>query len=150
MTETKAEAARDPGLSRGLLLGGGLAVAAGALLAAPAVFGVNVIPPCPFRTLTGLDCPLCGGTRATRAMLTGDVSAAVDYNLLVPVMALVVLVLGLWWLAARSSAAVSFVGVRASVSAKAVWIGVTVIAAVFWLARNLPAFAYLNSGGPGP
>lgn len=147
MTET--ETPRDTGLRRGLLVGGGLAVAAGALLTAPAVLGVNVIPPCPFRTLTGLDCPLCGGTRATRALLTGDVSASVDYNLLVPVMALVALVLGLWWLAARSSAAVSFDGVRAAVSAKTVWIGVAVVAAVFWLARNLPAFAYLNSGGPG-
>jgi hypothetical protein len=146
---TDPTAPGDVGLRRGLLLGGGLAVAAGLLLTAPAVLGVNVIPPCPFRTLTGFDCPLCGGTRATRALLTGDVSAAVNYNVLVPVMAVVGVILGLWWLAARSSGSVSFDGVRSALGAKAVWVGVVVLVAVFWLARNLPAFVFLNSGGPG-
>lgn len=146
---TGTEADRDVALRRGLLVGGGLAAAAGFILTAPALLGVNVIPPCPMRTLTGLDCPLCGGTRATRSLLTGDVAGAIDYNLMVPVMALVAVVLGLWWLAARSSEAVSFDGARTLLGSRVVWIGVAVAFAAFWLLRNLPAFAVLNSGGPG-
>lgn len=39
-----------------------------------------VSPGCIFRRLTGLSCPGCGGTRAARAMLAGDVWAACRYN----------------------------------------------------------------------
>jgi len=35
-----------------------------------------------FREVTGLPCPLCGGTRATRAILAGDWSRAVYLNIL--------------------------------------------------------------------
>lgn len=46
-----------------------------------AVTGVGV--PCPFRTLTGWNCPLCGGTRLGAALLHGDLGAAFAYNPLV-------------------------------------------------------------------
>jgi hypothetical protein len=36
--------------------------------------------PCPFRLLTGWDCPLCGGTRMGDALLHGDVPAAFGFN----------------------------------------------------------------------
>ena len=39
-----------------------------------------VSPGCIFRRLTGLACPGCGGTRAARALLAGDVWAACRYN----------------------------------------------------------------------
>ncbi|HVL65207.1 MAG TPA: DUF2752 domain-containing protein, partial [Actinomycetota bacterium] len=29
--------------------------------------------PCPLKATTGIDCPLCGATRATFALLRGDV-----------------------------------------------------------------------------
>jgi len=37
-------------------------------------------PPCPYRTLLGLACPGCGLTRATHALLHGDVSRAFAFN----------------------------------------------------------------------
>ena len=125
---------------------GGLGALGLVALAAPAVAGLEVVPPCPLRTVTGLDCPFCGGTRATRALLTGDVSTALDYNLIVPLMALVALVGAGWWLVSRSSR-ISFDPAVALARSSAVWIGLLVALVVFWVARNLPWFAYLNSGG---
>ena len=43
-----------------------------------ATTGVGVI--CPFRAVTGWDCPLCGGTRMGSALLHGDVAAAFAFN----------------------------------------------------------------------
>ena len=36
--------------------------------------------PCPWRTLTGLDCPFCGATRAAASLAHGDLTAALDHN----------------------------------------------------------------------
>ena len=36
--------------------------------------------PCPFRALTGWDCPLCGGTRMGDALLHGDIRTAFEFN----------------------------------------------------------------------
>ncbi|HEY0238027.1 MAG TPA: DUF2752 domain-containing protein [Friedmanniella sp.] len=43
-----------------------------------ATTGVGVI--CPFRAVTGWECPLCGGTRMGSALLHGDVAAAFAFN----------------------------------------------------------------------
>ena len=40
--------------------------------------------PCLFRSLTGLYCPGCGGTRALRFLLKGDVMKSLWYHPLVP------------------------------------------------------------------
>ncbi len=37
-------------------------------------------PRCPVKTLTGLDCPGCGSTRALHAMLHGHPKEALGYN----------------------------------------------------------------------
>lgn len=37
-------------------------------------------PLCPTKALTGLDCPGCGGLRATHALFTGDLVGALDHN----------------------------------------------------------------------
>ena len=50
-------------------------------------------PQCPFKALTGLDCPGCGVTRALHALLTGHPLRALDHNALVAV----AVVLGLVW-----------------------------------------------------
>jgi hypothetical protein len=39
-------------------------------------------PQCPTKLLTGLDCPMCGATRAVHSLLRGDVIGAMDHNLL--------------------------------------------------------------------
>jgi hypothetical protein len=39
------------------------------------------VPLCPLKTVTGIPCPACGGTRAMRALLAhGDVLAALRFN----------------------------------------------------------------------
>jgi Protein of unknown function (DUF2752) len=39
-----------------------------------------VFPVCPFKALTGLNCPACGGLRMTHDVLHGDLGAAVVDN----------------------------------------------------------------------
>lgn len=39
-----------------------------------------ISPGCTFRKLTGLSCPGCGGTRALRALISGEPWAAICYN----------------------------------------------------------------------
>lgn len=40
----------------------------------------SLFPPCPFRLLTGWNCPACGGLRMTHDLLHGDLGAAVVDN----------------------------------------------------------------------
>lgn len=64
------------------------------LIAGPSVVGalwlVSLVTghTCPWRGVTGISCPLCGGTRATWALATGRVAEAATLNLIAP-MALV-------------------------------------------------------------
>lgn len=69
-----------------------LALAAGGItLAGVGLHGADVgAVLCPFRTLTGHDCPGCGSTRAIAALAKGDIAGAVNYNALA-VTAMVVL-----------------------------------------------------------
>jgi len=72
---------RYPVLSDGSRL-----AAVGVLAASPLVFAAAragaAFPPCPFRVLTGLECPGCGAGRAVVALAAGDLPAAFDHNLL--------------------------------------------------------------------
>jgi Protein of unknown function (DUF2752) len=52
---------------------------------------------CPFRTVTGWDCPFCGGTRLGGALLHGDLVSAFWFNPVVFVGLGVLSVLGLLW-----------------------------------------------------
>jgi hypothetical protein len=74
----------------GAFFAGGLALSA---LYATTGFGL----PCPFRAITGWDCPLCGGTRMGSALLHGDVPAAFSSNPLALLGLLVVGLLGFLW-----------------------------------------------------
>lgn len=95
---------------------------------------------CPFKALTGWDCPFCGGLRGTYALLHGEVATALDHNILVPFF-LTGLVLLLWatWRGWRLAA---LTGRRAG----RIMLGVTAaVLVVFWVARNLPGLEYLFS-----
>ena len=50
--------------------------------------------PCLFHLTTGLYCPACGGTRAFRALLRGDLAMSLQYHPLVLYMAAVLLIQG--------------------------------------------------------
>lgn len=100
-------------------------------------------PPCPLRALTGLDCPLCGATRATGALIRGDLVTAIDHNVLyvlaLPILGLVVL---LWLVRGRIPAWAK--------SSAAHW-SLAAVAGVFAVARNLPveALSILGSAAGG-
>jgi hypothetical protein len=55
----------------------------------------SVFPVCPFRLLTGWNCPACGALRMTHDVLHGDLAAAVNDNVLlllgIPVLAVWIL-----------------------------------------------------------
>lgn len=73
-----------------VVLGITLGVLAGGLLLAYLVFQGLYIP-CPFHELTGFQCPGCGNTRATMALLRLDIKAMLSYNILYPMQILYVL-----------------------------------------------------------
>lgn len=56
-----------------------------------AVYGMfdpesGFFPRCPWKMLTGFDCPGCGSQRAIHALLTGHPAEACRYNLMLPVL----------------------------------------------------------------
>lgn len=80
----------------------GTAAAVG-VVAVAGRFGVPLFPPCPLHALTGLWCPLCGGTRAVAALANGDVAAALGFNALVVLAVPLMLVAWVTWTARRAS-----------------------------------------------
>jgi hypothetical protein len=114
----------------------------GAYLAAVDPAEGGVWPPCPSRTLLGLDCPGCGGLRGTHDLLRGDLLGALDHNLLLPVaVGVIAVALALWLL--------PLVGRPARVLRFPPWATAAAIAVVatFTVLRNLPfpALDYLAS-----
>jgi hypothetical protein len=120
--------------SRGRLYG---ALGTGALLAGGLAYvGIGdphdprfLFPACPFKLLTGLNCPACGGLRMTNDLLHGDLSAAVVDN----VFLLVGLPALLAWVVIRWRLGKPIMPMPAVV--------VIIVAAVTWtVVRNLPGF----------
>lgn len=93
MTQPPAGAIRVTAVATGTLAVGALTYIG---LADPHRPGF-LFPGCPFKMLTGWNCPLCGGLRMTHDVLHGDLAAAVTDN----VYALVGIPLLLLWLAVR-------------------------------------------------
>lgn len=101
---------------------------------------------CPFKALTGLDCPGCGSTRSLGALTRLDLGAALDHNVLVP-FALVIVVVSWWlWLVSTWRRRPTPAIVRGPTAI--VTIGAVLIA--FAVARNLGAAAWLGSGLASP
>ena len=97
----------------------------------------TLTPPCPLKAVTGLDCPLCGATRATHALLRGQLARARDFNALyVLVLPLVAVAIGWWLVRGRVPAVLQRAAVRWTIVA---------VAFAFMAVRNLPAFTVLAS-----
>lgn len=111
------------------------AVAVAAVAAGVAVYIFNPeetwwMPRCPFRALTGLDCPSCGSTRAMHCFLHGRVADGLRYNWFVavswPMAAFVAMYEGLRGRGAR----------RPRVYVAAIY-GYVALYVAWWVARNV-------------
>jgi Protein of unknown function (DUF2752) len=89
----------------------------------------SAYPLCPFKWLTGWNCPFCGGLRMTHDLLHGDLSASINDNVF---LLLGIPLLAAWILLRR----------RRGRSALPVPAVVTIaVAAIAWtVLRNLPGF----------
>jgi hypothetical protein len=89
----------------------------------------SLFPPCPFKLLTGWNCPACGGLRMTHDLLHGDVSAAVVDNVYL-LIGLPLLAVWALWQARRGRPVLS-----------PVLLVMLVVTATAWtVVRNLPGF----------
>lgn len=86
-------------------------------------------PPCPLHTLTGLNCPGCGSTRALHQLVHGDVLGALRLN---PLLVLATPLLG--FLIIRRDALATF-------RPGYVWLLVSVVI-TFGVVRNIPAYPF--------
>lgn len=125
---------------RAALIGGGVALAGAVAyigLADPHKPGF-LFPACPFKALTGLDCPACGGLRMTHDLLHGDLAAAAVDNLFL-VVGLPLLAV---WLLVRWRRGRPLMPVAATAT--------VVTAAVAWtVVRNWPGFPLVPTLLPG-
>ncbi len=103
----------------------------------------HVLPPCPFRSMTGWDCPGCGMTRGTRQLARANIGGAADFNVLLLVFVPFVAYLYLAWLAEGFGVRLPrpAVGRRSGIALCALLGGFAVL-------RNLPLGVgrWLNSG----
>ena len=129
----------QPKLVAGILGLIALAIAAVVFFFNPATH--RIYPVCQFHQLTSLDCPGCGLTRSLYALLHGNVLAALHDNAL--------FIGGIVFLAARGGwfALNRRLGRRNAefFPLKFLW-PLLILALIFTVLRNLPAFAFLSPG----
>jgi len=94
---------------------------------------------CPLKAMTGLDCPLCGATRATFALARGDIGAALDFNALYVALLPFLAVLVAMWLLRRTA--------PTPLRWRRLPLAALVAAAGYMVVRNLPVapFDYLGT-----
>lgn len=95
---------------------------------------------CVFYELTGRYCPGCGSGRAARALLRGDLAAAFGHNALAFLLGLPCAGMLLWEYLRLVFPGLGLKRVRLPGWAE---MAAFVLILVFWLLRNLPAFAFL-------
>jgi hypothetical protein len=109
----------------GLTLGGALTYVALVDPHSP----TSVYPACPFKWLTGWNCPFCGGLRMTHDLLHGDVVAGIHDNVFLLVG---IPLLAVWLLVRR--------GRGKALPPRAALLTMLVATITWTVLRNLPAF----------
>ncbi len=135
-TTLAARSRAVPLIAGGLLLGGCVTLAI--------VDPTHGPPVCPFKAVTGLDCPGCGGTRAAHQLFTGHLGAALSYN----VLAVAAMPFILWGLFTSLTAMLGGPRLR-GISLSPGWTrAALVLVLAFWVLRNLPIapFSWLGTG----
>jgi len=95
-------------------------------------------PACPFRTLTGLNCPGCGTTRGLHQLLHGNFVAAFELN---PLMVLMLPVLGYFLMVYTKSALDGRPMPQFRVPARYLWL-LSVLILSFWVFRNTSIYPF--------
>ena len=96
-------------------------------------------PVCLFHKLTGWNCPGCGGTRAAYQLLHGHLMNAFRDNALFILTLVALTIHGGWFVARR----IRHQPATLAVPPKVLW-GFLIVAIVFSVLRNLPAFSFLS------
>lgn len=126
--------------SPALLFAGGLAACAYTLAVDPN--HSSAYPQCPTKLLTGLDCPMCGATRAVHSLLRADLRGAMDHNLLFVLLAPFIAYAFVAWTASRMGHPMKPI----PMSSKWVTIPLVVVLVVFTVVRNIHGpLHWLNS-----
>ena len=95
---------------------------------------------CPFRVLTGLNCPGCGTTRGLHRLLHGDVIGAFQFN---PIMFLLLPIL-LFVLIRHTIAVIRQQPVRGNqLRPVYIWMFFAVVMS-FWIFRNTPYYPFVT------
>jgi hypothetical protein len=89
----------------------------------------SAYPQCPFKLLTGWNCPFCGGLRMTHDLLHGDLAASINDNIFL----LVGIPIFAGWILARRRHG-------NTPMPKPVVVAVTVVLIAWTVIRNLPGF----------
>jgi len=100
----------------------------------------GIFPKCPFRLITGCQCPGCGSTRAFHQLLRGHVVAAFELNPLM-ILTLPFLVYGL--LGFTRSAITGQPQRRVFIPSFYLWSWLVVLI-VFWVFRNTPWYPFVS------
>jgi Protein of unknown function (DUF2752) len=103
----------------------------------------SAYPQCPTKLLTGLDCPMCGATRAVHSLLQGNLVGAMDHNLMFVLLLPAMIYAFVAWTATRMGHPMKPI----PMSSNKVWIPLAGVLLVFTVLRNLPGppFHWLNS-----
>ena len=102
----------------------------------------SAYPQCPTKLLTGIDCPMCGATRAVHSLLKGDVVGAVDHNLLFVLLLPALVYAFVAWTSTRLGRPMKPIPMASP------WVSVplAVVMLAFAVVRNLPGpLHWLNS-----
>jgi len=101
---------------------------------------------CPTQALLGIDCPGCGGLRATHDLLHGNVAGAMDHNLLWVIAVPILVVVWARWLSRRWTGAPPKPSPRWQKMQTPVLATLITLVIVFGVVRNLVPYLGSNIG----